>query len=128
MNLFKNPKAFEEKLIKTYKKHNSLVIGVDFDDTIRDTETGEIISPVVSLIKELVKLHCVICIYTAREDYALVEALEFCRGVGIYPLYINESPIITGTRKPLFNVLLDDRCSLVETHALMLRVIEKLKE
>lgn len=49
---------------------------------------------------------------------------EMPRKYAIEPDYVNESPLIKGTKKPFFNLLLDDRAGLEETYTLLIKVID----
>lgn len=115
------------KLISNYKQYNNLIIGVDFDDTIRNWFTGQPINEVVSILKECNDLNLTICLYTVREDKELHEAYEYCKGIGLNISYLNYSPLSPGMRKPLFNILLDDRAGLNESLNILKEVIEKIK-
>lgn len=128
MNLFENQELNYERLVSEYVNHDFLVIGVDFDDTIRDFDTGLVINPVVELLKEARKHNCILCLYTCREEKRLVEATKFCEKIGLEMDYINSSPIILHTRKPLFNILLDDRAGLVESYNLLKKFIDDVKD
>lgn len=123
MNLFENPEVNEAKLKAIIREFGGLFIGVDFDDTIRDFDTGEPIEPVVTVLKELSKLGHRICLYTCREGEDLAYAKRYCKGMGIVIDYYNWSPLYPEVRKPLFNILLDDRAGLVESVELCKRII-----
>lgn len=114
MNFIGNKLAIE-RLINELNQYEILYIGVDFDDTIRDYNTGDIISPVVKVLKEFSEYGHKICLYTCREDSELAYAINFCKAIGLKIDYVNHSPVIPGIRKPLFNILLDDRCGLNES-------------
>ena len=122
MNLFKDQSQLVDKLYEIYKKHGSLYIGVDFDDTIRDFDNGEIIRPVVEILKQATSLGMKICLYTCREGADLAFAEDFCKKIGLKIDYVNYSPLSPGLRKPLFNILLDDKAGLVSS----VRVLEDL--
>lgn len=127
MNLFKNPESKRQRLVSDYMNYGNLIVGVDFDDTIRDYETGKIIDEVVDLLKEASRNNFIICLYTCREDRKLVEALNFCKGIGLQIDYVNCSPVLPGLRKPFFNILLDDRAGLVDTTELLKNIINDIK-
>ena len=58
-----------------------------------------------------------------REDW-LKWKIDYCKHFGIEPDYVNESPLIKGTKKPFFNLLLDDRAGLEEAYTLLVNVID----
>lgn len=49
---------------------------------------------------------------------------DYCKHFGIEPDYVNESPLIKGTKKPFFNLLLDDRAGLKEAYTLLIKIID----
>lgn len=128
MNVFIEKDGLFKETMETYHRHGTLYIGVDFDDTIRDYQTGGPIEPVVSAIKECNKLGLEVCLYTAREARDLVYALDYCKGVGIVVDYINYSPLMPQVRKPLFNLFLDDRAGLKEALNELNKIINQIKE
>lgn len=107
------------RLVNEYTKHNNIIIGVDFDDTIHDTfnrgllNTGELIS----ILKDLqIKYNCTLCVWTANPDEQKVRAYWEIEGLRIDAY--NESPLKSekfNNVKPYFNVLLDDRAGLDST-------------
>lgn len=127
MNVFKEKNGVFIRNIETLTTHNTLYVGVDFDDTIRDFETGEPIEPVVKAIKECNKLGLKVCLYTAREAHDLVYALDYCKGIGVVIDHVNYSPLMPHVRKPLFNIFLDDRAGLVESLEELNKVINYIK-
>lgn len=103
------------RLIKDYLTHGNIVVGLDFDNTIYDchhTPPVYIYDGVVELIKKCNTLNFTVCIWTANEDHSLVDSV--CKNLGIKYNYLNDSPLIPNStsRKPFFNVLLDDRAGL----------------
>lgn len=126
MNVFKGD-TLSDKLIKQYQEFGTLYIGVDFDDTIREWESGEPIMEVIKVLKECNKLNLKLCLYTAREAFELTEALTFCMKCGIKIDHVNYSPIKPDVRKPLFNILLDDRAGLKESLTELIKLINYLK-
>lgn len=103
-----------KRLISEYETHGKLVVGFDFDNTIFDVyNKGINCSEVISLLQECKRLGFTLCLYTAelREDWFKWK-IAYCKHFGIEPEYINESPLLPGTKKPFFNILLDDRAGL----------------
>lgn len=115
-----------ERLIKEYETHDKLVVGFDFDNTIFDIHNnGGNYSDVINLLRECKKLGFILCLYTAelREDW-LKWKVQYCGHFGIEPDYINESPLLQGTKKPFFNILLDDRAGLESAYETLKTVID----
>lgn len=114
------------RLCRELDTHEKLVIGFDFDNTIFDTyNRGGDYSQVISVLQECKKLGWILCLYTAelKEDW-LRWKVDYCKHFGIEPDYVNESPLIKGTKKPFFNLLLDDRAGLEETYTLLVKVVD----
>lgn len=113
------------RLCKELKVHKKLVIGFDFDNTIFDTHNrGGDYSQIINALQKCKKLGWTLCLYTAelREDW-LEWKVNYCRHFGIEPDYINESPLLNGTKKPFFNLLLDDRAGLEEAFTLLTQIL-----
>lgn len=109
-----NTEGASKRLIKEYETHGKLVVGFDFDNTIFDVHNAGInCSEIINILQECKKLGFTLCLYTAelREDW-LKWKVGYCKHFGIEPDYVNESPLIPGTKKPFFNILLDDRAGL----------------
>ena len=114
-----------ERLTKEYKTHGKLVVGFDFDNTIFDIRNnGCNYSDVINLLKECKKLGFVLCLYTSEfsQDW-LKWKIDYCKRFGIEPDYVNESPLLPGTKKPFFNILLDDRAGLESAYTTLKEVI-----
>ena len=66
-------------------------------------------------------------LFTAKEkDEDLTPIVEECRKQGYEPDYVNESPVMN-TRKPYYNILLDDRAGLGQAVMILNEVIEKIE-
>lgn len=114
-----------ERLKKEFDTHGKLVVGFDFDNTIFDAHNrGGNYSKVIEILQECKRLGFVLCLYTAelREDW-LKWKVDYCKHFGIEPDYVNESPLIPGTKKPFFNILLDDRAGLESAYCILTNVI-----
>lgn len=114
-----------ERLMKEYVEHRSLVIGFDFDNTIYDVhDNGGDYTEVIDLLKRCKALGFKLCLYTAELDEERLKwKIQYCKYKGIEPDYINESPLISGTKKPFFNILLDDRAGLEEAYKTLLTTV-----
>ena len=115
-----------ERLYNEFKTHGKLVVGFDFDNTIFDVHNnGGSYKCVIDLLKECKKLGFVLCLYTAelREDW-LKWKVDYCKHFGIEPDYVNESPLLPGTKKPFFNILLDDRAGLESAYKILKQVVD----
>lgn len=123
-------KGAVERLKKEYETHSKLVVGFDFDNTIFDVHNnGGNYSYIISLLQQCKKLEFTLCLYTAelREDW-LKWKVDYCKHFGIEPDYVNESPLLPGTKKPFFNILLDDRAGLESAYLILEGVVEYAKK
>jgi len=113
------------RLMKEYVEHKSLVIGFDFDNTIYDVhDNGGNYTEIINLLKRCKALGFRLCLYTAESDEDRLKwKAQYCKYKGIEPNYVNESPLLTGTSKPFFNILLDDRAGLEEAYKTLLTVV-----
>lgn len=108
------------KLKKIYSKHGQIVIGVDFDDTIFNySNTPEVYAQCIKTITALkdVQLYAVFCLWTVADQYSLIYKKAIANTLlDIEFDYINESPLdVVKTKKPFFNLLLDDTTDLEGT-------------
>ena len=113
-----------KKIIRNYEKFGNIVVGVDFDFTLVDAVTNETYQDIVEILKRGQRNEVIYCIWTANDNDAYakfkwIEAdLEFH--------YYNESPINPGSRKPHFNILLDDSAGLKEALDLFVSFLDYL--
>ena len=115
-----------KRLITEYEAHNKLVVGFDFDNTIFDVHNQGInCSEVISLLRECKRLGFILCLYTAEtRGYWLQWKIDYCKHFGIEPEHVNKSPLLPGTDKPFFNILLDDRAGLESAYLTLKEVVE----
>lgn len=118
-----------KRLANDYDKHKNLIVAFDFDNTIYDyhNEGGDY-SEVIDLLRECSDLGLTMVLFTANEDEDKLNLCKaFCKDKGIRIDYINESPIMA-TRKPYYNILLDDRAGLEEAYFTLKVVVDYIKE
>lgn len=117
-----------KRLINDYEKHKNLIVAFDFDNTIYDYHNeGGNYSEVIELLRECSQLGLTMVLFTANEDEdKLTFCKSFCKDKGIRIDYINESPVMP-TRKPYYNILLDDRAGLEEAYFTLKTVVEYIK-
>lgn len=115
-----------EKEIDTYGK---LVIGFDFDNTIFDVHNkGGNYKIIIDALKECKDLGWTLCLYTAESDEEWLRwKIGYCKHFGIEPDYVNESPLLKGTKKPFFSLLLDDRAGLQSAYLILKNAITYAK-
>jgi len=102
------------RLITEYKKHNSIIIAYDFDDTVYDFhKKGRQYSDVITLLQRAKTAGCYLIVWTGEPDTKLVS--EYLNKNNIPFDIINENPpfmIDKNPRKVYANLYLDDRAGL----------------
>ena len=116
------------QLVRNYWKHGNVIVAFDFDDTIYDWhDKGDIFPLMERLLQDISKDpdKFKLMLFTAREGKALEEAYEYCRKKQVFPMWINDNPMMH-TRKPFYNILFDDKAGLgqaYEAFMLFLKII-----
>jgi hypothetical protein len=115
---------YVDRLVGQWLEHNTLIVAVDFDDTIFPGNVNNKIdlAPVVDLVKRCAKLGFKIVMYTARNDKEGLEEVEtYCKeiqldiqgvNVDVIQLYGNST---TAGGKIYYNILLDDKAGLEQS-------------
>lgn len=114
------------RLKEELKKYEFLIIGFDFDDTIYDYHNkGYSYNDVINLLKQAKSLGFILCLYTVEPDKEKLQwKINYCKNLGIEPDYVNKSPVMIGTTKPFFNILLDDRAGLYCSYLALKEIIQ----
>lgn len=123
-----------ERLWAEYKKYGSLIVAVDFDDTLYDFHgTGESYEMVKQLIRDLYSIGCKIIIWSGSEDVNTIAA--YLKEQNIPWDLINENLQINGnwasgkdSRKVYANVYIDDRAGLVQVYKDLSRLFYEVTE
>jgi hypothetical protein len=104
------------RLVTEWRKYDKIIIAVDFDDTVFDFHgAGHTYGYVLELIRRCQKIGCYTMVLTANDDPARHEFIrEYLNTRGIQVDVINDNlpHVPFKTRKPYYNVLLDDRSGL----------------
>lgn len=104
------------RLVLDYKKHGNLFIAFDFDNTVFDYhKVGDTFPKLENLLRFLKLNNFNLILFTGNEDDKLIEIIDYCKSNGYEPTYVNENPIMK-TRKPYYNILLDDRAGLNDAY------------
>jgi predicted HAD superfamily phosphohydrolase YqeG len=114
MDEFLIPHANFKRLYEEFKRHGSISIGLDFDNTIFDYhKKGYTFPVVIDLVKRAQAVGMKIHIFTANESHEFV--LQHCNKLGIIHEGINTCGVKLGweSRKPFYSLLLDDRAGLI---------------
>jgi hypothetical protein len=126
-----NQQACLDRLKKEYDKYGRLIVAFDFDNTIYDFNgDGGDYSEVIELLKECIKLEFDLILFTVDEDpekisekvrWLVSKDLWSCKSSHFF---VNASPIFSGSRKPYYNILLDDRAGLEECYNILKHVVD----
>ena len=115
------------RLKQDYLTHGSLFVAFDFDDTIFPyTNKEDTFFEVQELLRRCNKLKFTLILFTAREGIALNFAKRHCERVDIKYDYVNENPIMD-TRKPYWNILLDDKAGLDSAFDMLNTLVKEIE-
>ena len=109
-----------ERLLSEWKEHGKIIVGCDFDDTLRPWSLAENYDcdNVISLLKEVKLTGCYLVIFTACKPDRYDEIRNYCKEKGLLIDSINENPIklpYGNDRKIYANIFLDDRAGLEQS-------------
>lgn len=133
MDKYLKPNSAYERLWAEYTKYGSLIVAVDYDDTLFDFHgTGESYEMVQQLVRDLHSIGCKIIIWSGSENINDMDI--YLRENNIPCNLINENLIVNGkwasgkdSRKVYANVYIDDRASLRETYYTLRKLIKNVK-
>lgn len=122
-----------ERLFREWKKHQRLIIAVDFDDTVYDFHnTGASHERIRAALNKCKELDFYIVMFTASavERYPLI--MDYMsKEYGIEPVSINKNPFplpYGNNGKIYYNLLLDDRAGLGSALSTLERLFDLIKE
>lgn len=130
-------KILLNKITKAYNTHGSLIVGVDFDDTVfpfsKNEENVERCRRVVNILLSLKKemgIDLILCLYSVADEQSLVYKEHIMDCYGLKPQYVNEGPMDNkwGSKKPFFNILLDDKTGLNDSMETLREFIEVVRK
>ena len=110
-----NQQRCAERLLAEYKKYDKLIVGIDFDNTIKPINPEHNCEEIITLLQRCSQdPKIVLCLWSIYQDEKEIEfKVNYCAKRGIEVDYIGMSPFQMGTgSKQFFNVLLDDRAGL----------------
>ena len=104
------------RLLKEWDEHGTLFVAFDFDNTVFDYHNKGFTFPRVEYLLQDCKLNGLkLILFTAKETKEQIDqCVKYCEENGYKPDYVNESPVMN-TKKPYYNILLDDRAGLFES-------------
>lgn len=112
------------RLRKDLEAYGKLFIAFDFDGTVFDYfNEGDTYPRMEFLLRMAKRLGHVLILFTAQDTQEKVDkAVAYCKAHGYEPTYVNENPIMN-SRKPYYNILLDDRAGLRESYEILKNVL-----
>lgn len=127
--------ACKKRLLEEYHKYGKLIVAFDFDNTIFDYHNnGGDYSCVINLLRRCTMLGFeMILLSTEENENKIIEKQVECVQMGIGNL-INDmiippftsSRLFPNSRKPYYNILLDDRAGLEESYEILKYVVDEI--
>lgn len=130
MDKYLDTEASYQRLLSEYKKYGSLIVCVDFDDSVYDFHsTGGSYEMVRQLVRDLYAKNCYIIIWTGNEDTEFVSS--FLKENNIPYHSINEEcPAAVkamGSKKKIYsNVTIDDRIGMAQVYNELTRLLNEI--
>jgi len=135
MTLYFSSKRFISRLTKEWIKHKNIIIGVDFDDTVKGWYFKKFnYNKVLNLLKECSKYNALIVPFTAREPERWDEIYQFFNNHGIPIQKINKTPDVVsfapfGKHSKIYaNIFLDDRGGFTQSLYILKKSLKKYKK
>lgn len=133
MDKYLQPNSAYERLWAEYNKYGSLIVAVDYDDTLFDFHsTGSSYEMVKQLIRDLYSIGCKIIIWTGNENINDIDL--YLKQNNIPWDLINENLQINGkwtsgkdSRKIYANVYIDDRAGLEQVYNDLTKLIKNVR-
>lgn len=125
-----NEEGCSNRLLEEYKKYNGIIVGIDFDNTIKELHKEEPCNEIVTLLKDCSSLPgFTLCLWSIPYNGKdLDKKVSYCNSLGIRIDYVNDSPYLSDKcRKAYFNILLDDRAGLESAYNSLKYVVEYVK-
>ena len=118
---------FYNRLKQDYFTHKSLFVAFDYDNTVFDYhKKGINYSSVIELLRTCKSLGFTLILFTGNEGEKLEVIKKDLIERNIPFDLINENPLMK-TRKPYYNILLDDRAGLKEAYNNLKRLIDEIQ-
>ena len=118
---------FYERLRKDYLEHGSLFVAFDYDNTVFDYHKKEIsYYKIIDLLQTCKSLGFTMILFTGNEGTRLKEIKEDLKVRNIPYDLVNENPFMK-TRKPYYNILLDDRAGLFEAYSNLKKLTDEIR-
>ncbi|WP_194767286.1 hypothetical protein [Tamlana sp. I1] len=118
---------FYERLRKDYQQHRSLFVAYDYDNTVFDYHNQGIdYGKIIDLLRVCKLLGFTLILFTGNEGEQLETIKLDLMKKGIPYDLINENPLMK-TRKPYYNILLDDRAGLKEAYINLKKLTDEIQ-
>lgn len=118
---------FYDRLRKDYLEHKSLFVAYDYDNTVYDYHSQGInYDKIISLLRVCKSLGFTMILFTGNEGEKLEIIKRDLKEREIPYDLINENPLMP-TRKPYYNILLDDRAGLKEAYNYLKRLTDEIR-
>ena len=137
-HLFDKNKSLERLLEES--KTKNLIVAFDFDNTLYKYKVDAPIfysenvedlyyKSILDLLLRCQNLNMTLILFTTENvNNKLKDKIKFCKQIGLNIEYVNKSPIMTKTKKPYYNILLDDRAGLEQSFTELTTVVEYLEQ
>jgi hydroxymethylpyrimidine pyrophosphatase-like HAD family hydrolase len=127
MDYYLNNTNCINRLKEEWDKYEKIVIAVDFDDTLFDFhKKGRTYDDIMDIIKRAQKIGCYTIIFTANDD---IEHHKFIKeylkeyNIKVDAINNNVAAVPYTTKKPYYNILLDDRAGLPSAYNSLLTAV-----
>jgi hypothetical protein len=118
---------FYERLKKDYLVHKSLFVAFDYDNTVFDYHNQGInYDKIINLLTTCKSLGFTMILFTGNEGNKLEVIKKDLNNRNIPFDLINENPLMK-TRKPYYNILLDDRSGLKEAYTNLKKLTDDIR-
>lgn len=118
-----------ERLYHWYKQHKTLIVAFDYDDTVYDFhKQGYKYAKVIKLLQACQGIGLTLLLFTSIQKVSELKTIKekLLKDYEIEVNYINESPIMKETKKPYYNILLDDKAGLGQAYEILNTVVRKI--
>ena len=119
---------YYDRLKQDYLKHGSLFVAYDYDNTVFDYHNqGMNYDKIIALLQTCHSLGFTLIVFTGNEGEKLEEIKQDLKERQIPFDLVNENPLMK-TRKPYYNILLDDRAGLEEAYNLLKQLTDDIRD
>lgn len=133
MDKYLKPNSAYKRLWAEYNKYGSLVVAVDYDDTLFDFHrTGSSYEMVKQLVRDLHSIGCKIIIWSGSENINDIDV--YLKENNIPYHLINENLLVNGnwvsgkdSRKIYANVYIDDRAGLEQVYNDLTKLVYEVR-